>query len=471
MMNIKKHRYLIAALMALSAGATAAANFGAPLTPPITVASLSVVPRGTAVARDAGGNFVVSWLPSDADSNIPVAQKFAADGAPLTSVVPVANYGTGSLAMDDAGDFVVAGGYTYFGQDNTLAQEVVVQVFAPDGTQMTPLITVAEFGRGVSGIPNNSNILRTDLGGVRVSMSASGDFVVGWAGEIDYGAQPDNFFALYSSLFIQSRRYHLDGTPYSDAVDVDRQTAPFVSGVTPAITGMDMNSAGTYAITWNRHWNSANAQCHARFYGVDGSPTSPDINLPSSIMPVVKTETTVNCSDSVAVTESGDVIFLWEVLNTTAGPTVETDYIGRYSSRGQLKTQPTPILTRTYSSAGGVQSFFGFGGLTIDATSTNGSVVTWGILGDTYPGETPMTIYAQAFDANDQPSGDTAMLTSLTISSTGAPMDPGILATVLDANDNLIVVDGQVTAQRFQGPVAAPAAAAKTRSVGSKARH
>jgi len=465
MMNIKRHQYSLAVLMALSAGASVAADFGAPLSPPITVASLTVQPRGTAVARDASGNFVVSWLPSSLDSYVSVAQKFAADGTPLTGVIPVSGYGTGSIAMDDAGDFVVVGGYFEYVEDNTRGQKVVAQVFAPDGTPLTAFITVAEFGRGVSGTGNSDGayVTSTDLGGVRVSMSGSGDFVVAWGGSISYGNTPNGLRDAYESLFVQSRRYHLDGTPYGDAVTLDHQSGRGFVYSAPEITGMGMNATGDYAITWNRNWGTSNSNCHARFYAADGTPTSPNISLPSSIKPQSKDVHNVSCSDSIAVTSSGDVIFLWEAVNDTANPTTEIDYIGRYSSRGQLKTQPTPILTRSY--VYGPQSLFGFGGLTIGATSANGSVVSWGLLGDIpySTGEYPMTTYAQAYDSNDQPVGDTATLTNLTVSAQGVIDNPAMLATVLDANDNLIVVDGQVTAQRFQGPVAAPAAAVKTR--------
>jgi len=449
-------RILIALTAAASAGTSIAEGFGTPLTYPTTIASLDHLPTYTAVARDGQRNFAMLWFPLGGSSAM--VEKFGADGAPLTAAIPVTGLSAGprSLAMDNAGDFVVAGRCAPWYKNGVAALTICAQVYAPDGTPSGPLITVAEYARGSGeGTGLNGLIIgdyQDQQKGVRVSMSASGDFVVAWAGQVYFGLVPNGLNDVVSSNFVQLRRYHLNGIPYGDAVYVDQQSFPVIEPQTPLITGLDMNAAGSFAITWNRLYPSADSQCLARFYAADGTPTSAEIAEPLSI--IVKTGVrleAVNCSDSIAVEDNGDVVFVWETLNSTSTPTTETDYLGRYSPLGLPKTMPKPILTRSYTS--GVQGDWGFGGLTVGATSNNGSVLTWGVFGNINSGMVPMTFYGQAFDSKEVPLGGAVTLGMSTAPLGGQPVDPGILTSVLDTNDDLVVGYGLFMAQRFQGPV------------------
>jgi hypothetical protein len=363
----------------------------------------------------------------------------------------------------------VAGRCGPWNQNSVAALTICAQPYAPDGTPSGPLITVAEYARvaeSVQSTEENTSLVagqnryiigdyQDQQNGIRVSMSASGDFVVAWAGQVYFGFVPNSAHDLVSSNFVQLRRYHLDGTPYGDAVTVDQQSFPVIEPQTPLITGLDMNAAGAFAITWNRLYPSADSQCRARFYAADGTPTSAEIEEPLSI--IARTAgrlEAVACSDSIAVEPNGDVVFVWETLNSASNPTTETDYLGRYSSLGLPKTLPKPVLKRSYSS--GVQGDWGFGGLTIGATSTNGSVLTWGIFGDINAGVVPMTFYGQVYDSKDLPSGSSAALATATAPLGGQPVNPGILSSVVDTNDDLVLGYGLFMGQRFQGPEPPP---------------
>ena len=154
--------------------------------------------RDPSVAMDAAGDFVVAWESDDQASPTSgydvYAERYASNGAPLGSAFLVNSYTSGfqgdpSVAMDAAGDFVVA----WESDDQaspTSGDDVYAERYASNGAPLGSIFLVNTNTSTNQGIPS-------------VAMDATGDFVVTWKG---YNAQSMNTFESYA------QRYAADGS-------------------------------------------------------------------------------------------------------------------------------------------------------------------------------------------------------------------------------------------------------------------
>jgi hypothetical protein len=176
------------------------------------------------VAMDADGDFVVAWMGSGQDGSGVYAQRYQSDGTPDGGEFRVNTY-TGdfeywpSVAMDGAGDFVVA--WTSFRQDGS-DDGVYAQRYQSDGTP-----DGAEFR--VNTYTTSSQY------GPSVAMDADGDFVIAWT---SWG-QDGSDYGVYA------QRYQSDGTPDGaefrvNTYTTDRQAGPSVA----------MDADGDFVVAW-----------------------------------------------------------------------------------------------------------------------------------------------------------------------------------------------------------------------------
>jgi len=188
------------------------------------VVSFSSLNEGSpAVAMDAGGNFVVSWVQTlpGGDANV-VAQRFNASGAAVGGLVQV---GAGtfkehdpSIAMDARGDFVVA--YT---RDTNYVGDTTPDVFAKLYNSSNQLLNVINVAVTASADDHAS-----------VAMTPDGRFNVAW--EHTYST---NDHDIYMNRYSASGG--LLGTSY-----VETSTA-FESR--PSVS---MDDAGNAVVAWQR---------------------------------------------------------------------------------------------------------------------------------------------------------------------------------------------------------------------------
>ena len=212
-------------LGAALAGPPALAAPGDPLGPAFLVGPTSSTNR-PAVARSASGEFVVVlYNPTSPDSGVK-AQRFHADGSTDGAAIAVVAPGTAvldlSVAMDGAGDFVVA--WTAFNNFATAwarhfpAAGAAAEGFQLDGTS--------------SGVRSSAS--------PSVAMNADGSFVIAWLRSVDSGVMqfslpiPDclNSFELeLSDPAIVFRRYDTAGAALGQG-----------PGITEAKPGVGLNS-------------------------------------------------------------------------------------------------------------------------------------------------------------------------------------------------------------------------------------
>ena len=199
---------------------------GTPMGPEFRVNSFTTGYQGRpVVAAAAAGSFVVAWNSNAQDgSSIGVfGQRFASTGAPLGSefrvntYVPGAQYGP-SIA-DLAGGFVVT--WRSFGQDGS-SNGNFGQRFASSGAPAGPEFRVNTFTTGYQAYPS-------------VASDASGNFVVAW-----------NSFAQDGSGFgIFGQRYAASGAPLGPEFRVNT----FVTGYqTYPVAASD--AAGNFVVAW-----------------------------------------------------------------------------------------------------------------------------------------------------------------------------------------------------------------------------
>jgi len=158
---------------AVLAGLPALAAPGDPLGPAFLVGPTSGIGRPV-VARSASGEFVVVWHnPGASDSGV-TAQRFHADGSTDGGAIAVVASGTTvpdlSVAMDGAGDFVVA--WTAF---NSVATAWAQRFPAAGAAGVAFQLDGASSGVRSSASPS-------------VAMNADGSFVVAWLRSVDSGA-------------------------------------------------------------------------------------------------------------------------------------------------------------------------------------------------------------------------------------------------------------------------------------------
>lgn len=328
------------------------------------------------MARDAAGDFVMVWAQSANSFPNPISlrvQRFDAAGKPQGSALEVGatevEPGTPSVAMDAAGDFVVAWVSTGAPYQETATYDVHAQRYSAAGVAQGGEFLVSTFANFDDINPS-------------VAMDAAGDFVIVWQGEPSPGGVPEPPPAYQ----IYARRYSAAGTALSDQFLVSNassnQSWPSVAmdavgdfvavwhtgddqnfgylaqdilaqrydaagaaegGAFPistaANTGREdphvaMDAGGRFVVAWDNFDGSADpttgdivSDVHARRFDAAGVPQGSEL--------LVNTFTAGNqAGPSVTMDAGGDFTVAWESENQVAADSSNDSYAQRYSAKG-----------------------------------------------------------------------------------------------------------------------------------------
>lgn|GEM_PF-2785456 len=332
---------------------------------------------GYGMARDAAGNFVMVWdqastsFPNSASIQI---ERFDAAGKPRGGAFHVGTStidpGSPSVAMDAAGDFVVAWVSVGPPYQNTATYDVHAQRYDAAGS--------AQGGEFLVSTSANFDDVSPS-----VAMDAGGDFVVVWQGRPSPGdvPEPSGVYQIYA------RRYSAAGTALgdqfllTDAPDTD-QTLPSVAmdaagdsvvawqtgdqqnggylardilaqrfdaagaargGAFPlsAVTAtgrqvpqVAMDAAGRFVVAWSNYDSRVQAaqgdvvgDVHAQRYDAAGTPQGGELS--------VNTFTNGDQSQaSISMDAAGDFTVAWESYDQAAADSNYDVYAQRYSAKG-----------------------------------------------------------------------------------------------------------------------------------------
>ena len=179
-----------------------------------------------AVALDSLGNFVIVWQTATGDGSGDgiYGRRYAFDGTALATEFRVNSTTTGnqqapSIAMDDAGDFVVA--FQSASRDAS-GNAVVARAYRPNGTALGNDFQVNQVTAGNQQAPS-------------VTMDASGKFVIAWQSAGQDG----------SSDTIVARRYSATAVALANEFVVNQFTAGNQSA--PSLSA---NADGSFVIAW-----------------------------------------------------------------------------------------------------------------------------------------------------------------------------------------------------------------------------
>ena len=172
------------------------ASSGAPLGPEFRVNTYTPSTQSfPAVAADTAGNFVVVWSSYNQDGSLygVFGQRYASSGAPLGPEFPVNTFAPRSqqnpvLASDSSGNFVVV--WDSYDQDGSL-YGVFGQRYANSGAPLGGEFRVNTYTTGNQG---------QFFAGPSVAADVSGNFVVIWGSDGQYGSAFGVFGQRYSQI-------------------------------------------------------------------------------------------------------------------------------------------------------------------------------------------------------------------------------------------------------------------------------
>ncbi|MDR3418033.1 MAG: hypothetical protein P4L83_17810 [Nevskia sp.] len=210
-----------------------------------------------AVAMAGDGSFVVLWHSNDQggigiDIN---GQRFAADGTPQggefqINASPV--YPGIGLAMDSAGDFVVAWGERTLTLTATTTSHLYVRRYAADGTARAAPQRIASSRNLILRIP-------------KTAMDGNGNFAVAW--NADNGGDP-NSLKMTTGLGIFCQAFSAGGLPRTTAPQMVDTAQSGIFSDRPAIA---MDPAGDFVVAWQaQQQNLTPAGVFARRYSSNG---------------------------------------------------------------------------------------------------------------------------------------------------------------------------------------------------------
>ena len=202
------------------------------------------------VAMDSTGDFVVAWVTYNSGRQI-LAQRYNAAGAAVGSQIQVSS-DTGSdnrpsIAMDSAGDFVVA--WDSYGQDGS-QEGVYAQRFNAAGTAQGSEFQVNTYTTSNQSSPT-------------AAMDSAGDFVIAWMSN-----GPDG-----SGYGVYAQRYNAGGTAQGSNFLVNTYTtgAQWMPSAAMDATGDFVTLPGRAALrSWQRVWHLC-AAVQRRGHGPWGS--------------------------------------------------------------------------------------------------------------------------------------------------------------------------------------------------------
>ncbi len=192
------------------------------------------------VAMDLAGDFVVAYSGSDGSDGGIMLRRYAADGAPLTDPLLVNTTTAGdqtfpAVSMDDDGDFVVA--WTSYGQDGS-SSGVYVRRYSAQGAALSDEIQVNTTTTGRQQYP-------------ALALDSDGDFVVVWWNQDNNG--------------IIGRRFNASAAPQGGEFQVNVLTS-----TTQLFPRVAADPSGDFVVTWTGYVSNGTA-VYARRYSADGT--------------------------------------------------------------------------------------------------------------------------------------------------------------------------------------------------------
>jgi hypothetical protein len=326
---------------------------------------------GSQIASSASGSFVAVW--EDTITDHVYARLYNADGTAAAAEFRVNTNITGALnkdqptvAMDSAGNFVVAwrsqnqdgGSYGIYAQRynvSGVAQggEFLVNT-ATTNAQERPAIAMNSSGfvitwtsasqdgggdgiyaqrYNASGVAQGSEFrvnttTSNDQNGSDIAMDSAGNFVIAWTSATGDGSG--------SGVFAQ--RYNASGVAQGGQVQINT-----TSSGNQTLGSVAMNAAGTYAVAWTSASQDGNLDgAYARLYDSGGTSLSGEILLNST--------TASNQRDpSVAIDSTGRLLASWSSYDQDSSANWGI-YLRQFSADGTAMTAETRVNTTTASS-------------------------------------------------------------------------------------------------------------------------
>jgi hypothetical protein len=369
---------------------------GAPQGSEFRVNDFTVNQVVSAVAMDAAGDFVVTWMngSQDGDNFGIFARKFNADGTRPGSEFLVNTYTSrrqisSSVAMDSDGDFVItwASGF-YIGseyQDGS-GYGVYAQRYNSAGAPVGLEFQVSTFTAGRQDNP-------------AVAMDSNGDFVITWNSgyysDIHWNGDPYTGEPQDGSLMgVYAQRYNSAGTALGSEFHVS--TATVGRQDNPAIA---MDSDGDFVITWQSGYNLGGVQngsysgVYAQRYNSTGSPVGPEFRVSSC--------TTENqMFPSVAMDSSGDFVITWQSGDYYTVNGQDGSYRGSYARR--YNSAGTPVGPEFRLNA---YTTLSQGNVTVAMDSEGDFVASWNSGGYTDGAQdgSYFGVFARRYDSNGIP--------------------------------------------------------------------
>jgi len=277
-------------LFALGAGAPLAAFAApAPIPPMGTEFVVNTNTTGyqylSSVAMDGAGDFVVAWDTYDGSGYGVAARTFDATGAPLSAEFAVNTYTTGGqynnfVAADRNGDFVVV--WTSYGQLNATDTEVYARRYT-GGQPTGPEFLVNTYTTGFQFVSGQS-----------IAMADSGEFVVVWTGA---GEDGDGY-----GVFAQ--RYDAGGNKLGGEFQVNTYTTGNQAYPTVA-----MSADHSFVVAWQSDGQDGDGfGVFARRYDGTGTPVTGEV-------PVNTFTTGPQIQPVVATDRDGNFVVVWDSVS------------------------------------------------------------------------------------------------------------------------------------------------------------
>jgi hypothetical protein len=319
--------------------------------------------RLPAIAMDADGDFVVTWMSygQDGSGNGIYAQRYNAAGVPQESEFRVNTFTTSgqalpTVAMDPHGNFVVTWGGAG-GQNNGVYARRYEASGVPQGADFL-----------VSNGTSDSDVAIAD----------NGDFVVSWV------SQDGSDFGVYA------RRYNAEGVAQGSAFRVNTNTLHNQLG--PSVA---MGANGDFVVTWDSFGQDGSIEgVYAQRYNAGGMKQGPEFRV-NHYTPDSQRE------PAVATDADGDFVVTWLTYGQDG-----SDY-GIYAQRYNTLGQELP---RPVGSPAGLGNEFRVNSYTTGsqfdyalAMDRNGDfVIAWSSDGQDGSGH---GIYAQRYAGGSTPGG------------------------------------------------------------------
>jgi hypothetical protein len=291
-----------------------------------------------------------------------------------------------SIAMDPAGDFVIA--WQSNAQPGETNYGIYAQRYDSNGIAVGGEIHVNTFTTGQQKAP-------------AVAMDQNGAFVVTWQSS---GQAEETGYGVYA------RRYNSSGSPLSGEFHVNTYTTNQQNA--PAVA---MDSAGDFTVVWRSNTQDGS------FYGIYAQRYDAAGAAAGGETPVNTVTANSQNLPAIAMDPAGDSVITWNSLNQANGSSGFDVYARRYDPAGVAK-DAAEFLVNTYTTGTQQNS-------AVAMDELGNFVVTWesGILSGVPQDGAGYGIYAQQFTAAGAKTGTEFKVNTYTTESQRFPavaMDP-----------------------------------------------